>query len=381
MPATTRSSSSSSGSTPATMRCSRRSSATTSSTAARPKRCATGCRAAHRGRNRRMEGAEGATRVSPRSARRRSPSARRCGRRCSTAPKKGTSAGRRRSYSSTTGARPVRSVAVFPAARVDRGGAPRLGPRGNRRARADGGAARAGQEVVRVHALVRRSSTSLRRETSSTRRRSEPSRSSRSTRAGTSLRLRRGPKFKDEPRRERSFRAGRGTRAQRGARTLAENLNRYPALRAILRRDLPRGDKSYLFIQGRRARGRRTTRRSSSPSCFATGCASARAAPSHKAIHNLLDEIEKASRPRRALKKCTAGEPDTRYDGKWIENEDDIAPFQDEECGCSRGRRGCSRGRGARRHARLPRDRRGGPDVTRGRARDGDVGARPRPRR
>jgi predicted RecB family nuclease len=147
------------------------------------------------------------------------------------------------------------------------------------------------------------------------------------------LRLRRGPKFKDEPL-PRALIPGRpwDTRAQRGALArFAENPSRYPALRAILRRDLPRGDESYLFIQGPPGSGKTYYAAQLVAELLRDGMRVGVAAPSHKAIHNLLDEIEKASRPRRALKKWTAGDPDTRYDGKWIENEDDIAPFQDEE--------------------------------------------------
>jgi uncharacterized protein len=54
-------------------------------------------------------------------------------------------------------------------------------------------------------------------------------------------------------------------------------------------------------------------------------------APTHKAIHNLLDEVEAAASPLRALKKCSPGDPETRYEGAWIENEDELAPFLDPE--------------------------------------------------
>ena len=54
-------------------------------------------------------------------------------------------------------------------------------------------------------------------------------------------------------------------------------------------------------------------------------------APTHKAIHNLLDEIEAAASPVSALKKCSPGDPDTKYEGAWIENEDELASFLDRE--------------------------------------------------
>ena len=35
--------------------------------------------------------------------------------------------------------------------------------------------------------------------------------------------------------------------------------------------------------------------------------------------------------PVRGLKKCSAGDPDTKYEGAWIENQDELAPFLDRE--------------------------------------------------
>jgi predicted RecB family nuclease len=147
------------------------------------------------------------------------------------------------------------------------------------------------------------------------------------------LRLRRGPKFIDEPL-PRALMPGRpwDTRAQRAALArLADNPAHYPALRAILRRDPPRKDESYLFVQGPPGSGKTYYAAQLVARLLGEGKRVGVAAPSHKAIHNLLNEIETAARPTRALKKCTAGDPETQYDGKWIENEDDITPFQDEE--------------------------------------------------
>src|SRR5207237_442280 len=57
------------------------------------------------------------------------------------------------------------------------------------------------------------------------------------------------------------------------------------------------------------------------------------AATSHKAIHNLLDEIGKAAReegvPVRGLKKCSAGNAETEYGGDWIANVDDTEELID----------------------------------------------------
>jgi hypothetical protein len=33
------------------------------------------------------------------------------------------------------------------------------------------------------------------------------------------------------------------------------------------------------------------------------------------------------SAPVRALKKCSSGDPETKYEGAWIENEDDLPAF------------------------------------------------------
>jgi predicted RecB family nuclease len=153
------------------------------------------------------------------------------------------------------------------------------------------------------------------------------------------LRLRRGPKFEDEPLPRALIPGGPwDTRAQRAAlRRLAENPARYPALRAIVRRDLPTSldpaalENSYLFIQGPPGSGKTWRGAQIVAALIAAGQRVGVTAPTHKAIHNLLGEIEGAARPVRALKKCSAGEPDTRYEGAWVENEDDIEPFRDPE--------------------------------------------------
>jgi uncharacterized protein len=147
------------------------------------------------------------------------------------------------------------------------------------------------------------------------------------------LRLRRGPKYQETPLPRALIPGGPwDTRAQRAALArLAESPDRYPALRAILRRDIPRKDESYLFIQGPPGSGKTYRAAQIVAELLADGKRVGVAAPSHKAIHKLLEEIEQAAEPVRALKKCTAGDPDTQYDGTWIENEGVIPPFTEEE--------------------------------------------------
>jgi predicted RecB family nuclease len=147
------------------------------------------------------------------------------------------------------------------------------------------------------------------------------------------LRLRRGPKYRDEPLPRALIPGGAwDTRAQRAALArLAETPERYPALRAILRRDLPQEDESYLFVQGPPGSGKTYYAAQLVARLLGEGKRVGVAAPSHKAIHNLLAEIEQAAQPTRALKKCGAGDPETRYSGRWIENEIDIEPFTEKE--------------------------------------------------
>ncbi|MDQ3822067.1 MAG: TM0106 family RecB-like putative nuclease [Actinomycetota bacterium] len=151
------------------------------------------------------------------------------------------------------------------------------------------------------------------------------------------LRLRRGPKFADEPLPRALIPGGPwDTKPQRAAlRRLAENPERYPALRAIVRRDPPTsldpatlGD-SYLFIQGPPGSGKTWKGAQIVAALLRDGKRVGVTAPTHKAIHNLLGEIEAVARPVTALKKCSAGDPETKYEGAWVENEDDIEPFRD----------------------------------------------------
>ena len=128
-------------------------------------------------------------------------------------------------------------------------------------------------------------------------------------------------------------RAARGTRARSEARSRGSRRTR-AATRRCARSSAATSraaTRATLFIQGPPGSGKTYGRRSSSPSCFATGCASASRRRATRRSTTCSTRSRRRRAPRRALKKCTAGDPDTRYDGKWIENEDDIAPFQDEE--------------------------------------------------
>jgi predicted RecB family nuclease len=164
------------------------------------------------------------------------------------------------------------------------------------------------------------------------------------------LRLRRGPKYKDEPLPRALIPGGPWrTDAQRAALVrLAEEIRRsggrYRALRDVLRREPPRARlelspaeaaaslaESYLFVQGPPGSGKTYTGAQIVARLLREGRRVGVAAPSHKAIHNLLGEIEDAAEPVRALKKCSAGDTETRYEGDWIENADDVGAFTDPE--------------------------------------------------
>jgi uncharacterized protein len=130
---------------------------------------------------------------------------------------------------------------------------------------------------------------------------------------------------------------------------------RYPALEAILARERPRIrglargaaiqttdleemkaralglDASYLFLQGPPGTGKTWTGARIVAHLLANRRRVGIAAQSHKAIHNLLAEIEKVARAAglrfKGLKKST-GNPDSEYDGELVTNEDDNAAFE-----------------------------------------------------
>jgi len=88
-------------------------------------------------------------------------------------------------------------------------------------------------------------------------------------------------------------------------------------------------DASYLFIQGPPGTGKTWTGARIVVDLIRRGRRVGVAATSHKAIHNLLDEIGRAAREEgvgvRGLKKCTASSAETEYPEDWMTNVDDTA--------------------------------------------------------
>jgi uncharacterized protein len=127
----------------------------------------------------------------------------------------------------------------------------------------------------------------------------------------------------------------------------------YPALRALLGREPPRIrgvaagapiqttdlaamkalarglDGSHLFIQGPPGSGKTWTGARLVVHLLSQGRRVGISAQSHKAIHNLLTEVEKVALEEgvafRGLKKSTAGNPESEYHGTLIANEPDSA--------------------------------------------------------
>ena len=175
------------------------------------------------------------------------------------------------------------------------------------------------------------------------------------------LELVRGPKLADVPLPRALIPGGpyrdeeQRAAVMRVARTVADGDERYRALRDVLRRELPRLrgrergeriqtidlgemralvadlDRSYLFIQGPPGSGKTWTGARLITHLLDHGTRVGVASTSHKAIHNLLDEIEKAGLRHRGLKKCTDGNPESEYESDHIESEGKIAPFLDPE--------------------------------------------------
>ena len=176
------------------------------------------------------------------------------------------------------------------------------------------------------------------------------------------LRLMRGPKFGSRPLPEAIVAGGPlEDRTQRAAvLRLASSIRagdgRYPALRAILARERPRIrglapgamiqttdlaamqalalglDASYLFLQGPPGTGKTWTGARIVVHLLAHGRRVGIAAQSHKAIHNLLAEIEKVARATglrfKGLKKASAGNPESEYHGEFIQSDPDNDRFE-----------------------------------------------------
>jgi uncharacterized protein len=171
--------------------------------------------------------------------------------------------------------------------------------------------------------------------------------------------LRRGPSLESEPLPEALIPPGpiqtreqQGALARLGAAVLAGH-GRYRALQDILARAQPRLtealggplqtmdpaeqrgraatlDESYLFIQGPPGTGKTWTGARIVVDLIRRGRRVGVAATSHKAIHNLLDEIERAAAKDgvsfRGLKKSSGG-AETEYDGDAISSIADIGKF------------------------------------------------------
>jgi len=139
----------------------------------------------------------------------------------------------------------------------------------------------------------------------------------------------------------------------RVAKAIRDSDGRYSALRAILGREPPRVrglaagarlqttdldgmkalalalDGSYLFVQGPPGTGKTWTGARLVVHLLVHGKRVGIAAQSHKAIHNLLTEIEKVAREDavafRGLKKSSAGNEESENPGDFITNEPDIS--------------------------------------------------------
>jgi predicted RecB family nuclease len=169
--------------------------------------------------------------------------------------------------------------------------------------------------------------------------------------AGTLL-LRRGPKLADVPLPESLVPGGPfDTRVQQAALVrLANGLGRYPHLERLLRGEPPLGgarvqresldemrrlveavEGSYLFVQGPPGSGKTWTGARLIAHLLACGKRVGVSSTSHKAIHNLLREIEAAAPGGYlGLKKGTPSNPESVYEGVWIETKDK-ADFADPE--------------------------------------------------
>jgi len=177
--------------------------------------------------------------------------------------------------------------------------------------------------------------------------------------AGT-LRLHRGPHVDERPLPRALIPGGPyDTRAQQAAllrfgRSLRDGDGRYAALEAVLRREPPLGGERvqvssleeakelvdriegrHLFVQGPPGSGKTYSGARLIVHLLARGKRVGVSATSHKAIHNLLREVEKVARKERVafrgLKKASGGNPESEYEGPFIESTTANAGFTDEE--------------------------------------------------
>jgi uncharacterized protein len=147
----------------------------------------------------------------------------------------------------------------------------------------------------------------------------------------------------------------------RVAESIRADDGQYPALRAILARERPRIrglaaggrvqttdlaemkahalglDGSYLFLQGPPGTGKTWTGARIVAHLLAAGRRVGIAAQSHKAIHNLLAEIERVAWDTgvrfKGLKKSSAGNPESEFNGDYIRSEADNSAFANAPAG------------------------------------------------
>jgi predicted RecB family nuclease len=174
------------------------------------------------------------------------------------------------------------------------------------------------------------------------------------------VRLKRGPSRKEEPLPRSLIPGGPWpTKAQRAALarlagSLLEGDGRYLALRGILRRDLPLGgdptvhtndldelrrlvsrlDETHLFIQGPPGSGKTWTGARLIVHLLREGRRVGICAPSHKAIHKLLDEVEAVAVAEdfsfRGLKK-RGDDPESVYEGRFVTTSNEIEDFREAD--------------------------------------------------
>jgi len=170
------------------------------------------------------------------------------------------------------------------------------------------------------------------------------------------LRLRRGPKLLEQPRPKALIPGGAwNTKYQRGAlmrlgRSVLNGDGRYAALEDVLQREPPldgdcvqvgeieemkelvnRVEGRHLFVQGPPGSGKTWKGARLILHLLDSGKRVGVAATSHKAIHNLLDEIVEAGLSVPALKKSSGDNPESVYEKGPFESEKDVEPFLDPE--------------------------------------------------
>jgi predicted RecB family nuclease len=172
------------------------------------------------------------------------------------------------------------------------------------------------------------------------------------------LRLKRGPSRADDPLPRALIPGGPWiTTAQREAlarlaRELLEPTGRYEAVRGILRRDLPLGGEpvhtndldelkrlvsrlrdTHLFIQGPPGSGKTWTGARLIVHLIDNGARVGICAPSHKAIHKLLDEVESVARDERVVFRGVkrGDDEESTYEGRFVTTSNDIADVRDAD--------------------------------------------------